>query len=495
MQVSELPMVLRAMIDFDQTSGGGVSVMNPVEHFSSRFRSRLHNKGGMSLLPSPASPNPSEYISSSSPRSNYGIGELNRRITDLKVDHPPAISPPHNFMRDSSPKLLELGQNYSPNNPNHYQHSTTLQLGQIRRDSNNSTTSSSYYSMKSCDVSRRSSNQSHTSSVSTIRPSNVASAANFQNYDPNFFYDPISAGSSRRSSQLSTADNVNYGPPSSQLLSSHLARLQRHSTASSHQYPSAAFYHQNSHPYSYNPYAAMQGNNLMMQHQQSHMFYNYGVPSSHQNFNEIRSQMPTSSTDRRMSEPISNASRNVQSDFARPRSTTPTKSLLEPKKEKEPPQQKSKREKSEKGTCKEKGSPSKPHPNETVLLDVLKTNEKIENCDELVIPDDMVQFITSHAGDDDGTNVKLKIKLDLDDEIEPMSSSISIEKIKEEDLLTLLAEVDNGVKSNEEENDVKNGNSEASANQIPNDFNNNGDDECKVESDTGKPHQRITCKS
>lgn len=510
------------MIDFDQTGagvGGGVSVMNPVEHFSSRFRSRLHNKGGMSLL-QPPSPNPSEYISSSSPRSTYGIGELNRRITDLKVDQS-ALSPPHNYMRDSSPKLLELGQNYPPNNPSHYQPTTTTlqynnQLGQqIRRDSNNSTTSSSYYSMKSCDVSRRSSNQSHTSSVSTIRPSNVA-AANFQNYDPNFFYDPISAGSSRRSSQLSTADGIannnNYGPPSSQLLSSHLARLQRHSTTSSstlsnamntsHQYNAGtAFYQQHPHPYSYNPYVN-QGNvggGAMQQHQH-HMFYNYPMPSSHNfnstaagthMYNDIGSQMPTSSTDRRMSEPISNASRNVQNDFPRsiqrPRSTTPTKSLemlLEPKKEPQQQQQrKPKREKSD-----EKGSPSKPHPNETVVLDVLKTNEKIENCDELVIPDDMVQFITAH-GDEPP-----KIKLDLD-EIEPMSSSISIEKIKEEDLLTLLAEVDVDVKPNENQNDVKNDNDESPVNPILNDFNNNGDDDCKIESDTSNAHQQITCKS
>lgn len=464
-------MVLRAMIDFDQNGGGvggggGVSLMNPVEQFSSRFRSRLHNKGGMLLQP--PSPNPSEYISSSSPRSTYGIGELNRRITDLKVDQS-ALSPPHNFMRDSSPKLLELGQNYSPHNPSHYQPTTTLQYNQqlnqqIRRDSNNSTTSSSYYSMKSCDVSRRSSNQSHTSSVSTIRPNNVA--ANYQNYDPNFFYDPISAGSSRRSSQLSTADgnanNINYGPPSSQLLSSHLARLQqRHSmssastnsTLTSHHYNSAAavsaaaFYQQHPQFHSFNPYTnAAAGNSQagnfsgLQQHQNQNMFCHYPMPNS-QNFpshmynNNNIVQMPTSSTDRRMSEPISsNASRNVQNDFLRssiqrPRSTTPTKSLemlLEAKKDR---QKSTKQEKS----SDDKGSPSKPHPNETVVLDVLKTNEKIENCDELVIPDDMVQFITSHEVVVEDENAKTKIKLDLD-EIEPMSASISIEKIKESTL-------------------------------------------------------------
>lgn len=543
-------MVLRAMIDFDQNGagvggGGGVSLMNPVEQFSSRFRSRLHNKGGMLLQP--PSPNPSEYISSSSPRSTYGIGELNRRITDLKVDQS-ALSPPHNYMRDSSPKLLELGQNYSPHNPSHYQPTTTLQYNQqlnqqIRRDSNNSTTSSSYYSMKSCDVSRRSSNQSHTSSVSTIRPSNVA--ANYQNYDPNnFFYDPISAGSSRRSSQLSTADGIannnNYGPPSSQLLSSHLARLQqRHSmssaattnaTLTSHHYnQAAAFYQQQFH--SFNPYTnAAAGNSHaanfsgLQQHQNQNMFCNYPMPNSHNfpshmynnnNHHGGMAQMPTSSTDRRMSEPIStNASRNVQNEFPRtiqrPRSTTPTKSLemlLEAKKDQR--RQKPKQEKVE-----DKGSPSKPHPNETVVLDVLKTNEKIENCDELVIPDDMVQFITSHEVDEQPP----KIKLDLD-EIEPMSSSISIEKIKEEDLFTLLAEVDvvkatEGGETNNNEDALE---FTASVNLLPtppptsrhndiveinnnnngsNNNNNNSNDDCKIESDTSSVHQQqITCKS
>ncbi|KAL7019458.1 hypothetical protein ACKWTF_011124 [Chironomus riparius] len=546
-EVSELPMVLRAMIDFDQTGGGGVALMNPVDQFSSRFRSRLHPKGGMLQ---PPSPNPSEYISSSSPRSTYGIGELNRRITDLKVDHP-ALSPPHNFMRDSSPKLLELGQNYQNNvNTAHYQQ-TTLQFNQqlnqqIRRDSNNSTTSSSYYSMKSCDVSRRSSNQSHTSSISTLRPSSNASlaapggvvGANFNgnnNYDSNLFYDPISAGSSRRSSQLSTADGIgnnNYGPPSSQLLSSHLARLQRHSNAPSHQYNSTASFYQHSHPYnSYNYPVSSQGVGNM----NNSMFYNYPTHPNAHNFphmyanNNTRQhhQIPSSSTDRRMSEPISSiASRNVQNDFTcpivqRPRSTTPTKSLEmvldSPKDMKSTPAatpEKKKVEKessnssgSKKNKSNNKDSPSKPHPNETVVLDVLKTNEKIENCDELVIPDDMVLYLNQVS--DEGTTPSTatkpssvpKIKLDLD-EIEPMSSSISIEKIKEEDLLTLLAEVDAKSNVNEEQCDMSNNNADGSDRQTfneatVNDFeiNNNSQDECKVDSDTKTTRKEITCKS
>lgn len=562
-QVSELPMVLRAMIDFDQNgnNGGGVALMNPVDQFSSRFRSRLHPKGMLQ----PPSPNPSEYISSSSPRSTYGIGELNRRITDLKVDHP-ALSPPHNFMRDSSPKLLELGQNY-PSNA-HYQ-PTTLQFNhqlnqQIRRDSNNSTTSSSYYSMKSCDVSRRSSNQSHTSSISTLRPSSNASLAagsivgansynNANNFDSNQFYDPISAGSSRRSSQLSTADGIgnnNYGPPSSQLLSSHLARLQRHTNAPSHQYNSgAASFYQHNHPYnSYNYQASSQGVGNM---NNNSMFYNYPVHPNAHNFSHLYAnqnnnnrqqhhQTPSSSTDRRMSEPISTtASRNVQNDFTcpivqRPRSTTPTKSLEmlldSPSKETtssptaavipSTPEKTVEKENSNSGRNGSKGnnksknssnnnknSPSKPHPNETVVLDVLKTNEKIENCDELVIPDDMVLYLNQVSDDTTPQSAATasavpKIKLDLDEIIEPMSSSISIEKIKEEDLLTLLAEVDAKSNVNEEQCDMTN-NADGSDIQTfneatVNDFeiNNNSQDECKVEGETTtNVSKQVTCKS
>lgn len=405
-------MVLRAMIDFDQNPGAGnVSIMAPVEHHvpRGRFRSRLQNKGGL-LQP----PSPNDYLASSSPRSTYGIGELNRRITDLKVDNP-ALSPPQTYVGNTSPKLLELGSNF-PSNPNCHYPPMLMQYNQqlnqpARRDSNNSTTSSSYYSMKSCDISRRSSQQSHTSSMSTIRPSN-----NFY-YDPHSFYDPISAGSSRRSSQMSAAD---YGPPSSQLLTSHLARLQRHSTAPmNHPYHSGYSYQQNQYYETYNQQNANNYSNC----------YNYGNQQQQSPmFNA--SLVPTLTNDRRMSEPITNNSRNVNPGLIvprRPRSATPTKSSEAGPEEKEK-------------ADKDLSSPQKPHPNETVVLDVLKTNEKIENCDELVIPDEMVMYL-NQVGDDtttlpDGPSIK------LDANAEGLVTTISIEKIKEEDLFSLLAEVE-----------------------------------------------------
>lgn len=468
-------MVLRAMIDFDQNSmmgqGGGVSVMAPMENnVRGRFRSRLQNKGGLIQPPSPGN----DYMGASSPRSIYGIGELNRRITDLKVDNP-ALSPPQTFANETSPKhLLDLGQNYAGNNAGcHYQTSTMLQYNQnmnpqLRRDSNNSTTSSSYYSMKSCDVSRRSSQQSYTNnSVSTIRNNN------YINYDPQF-YDPISAGSSRRSSQMSNNDMNNYGPPSSQLLTSHLARLQRQTTSSnSNLYPyHNSYFNQNQyHPYGNNPVGAMASNYNAAQ-------FNRQMPTS---------LSPPSGDHRRMSEPISNFSKTNENQNAqnallrRPRSTTPTKSLetlLD-----------GGGSSSDKTKCKpkekESDSPVKPHPNETVVLDVLKTNEKIENCDELVIPDEMVMYLNQVVDDTTETSTDSKIKLDFEGEMEPMSSSMSIEKIKEEDLFSLLAEVE--VKSEE--------NTYVASDDL--EINNNKDNknESDKKTNSSSNNRQILCKS
>lgn len=93
--------------------------------------------------------------------------------------------------------------------------SNTSTQPQTRRDSN-STVSSYYGSMRSVDMSRKS---SLASQASSMRPG-VATGS---------FYDPISLGSSRRSSQLSTATtggNCVPPPPPSHLLAGQLQRLQ-----------------------------------------------------------------------------------------------------------------------------------------------------------------------------------------------------------------------------------------------------------------------------
>ena len=133
-------MVLRAMIDFDNNSpgihtGGGVAAISHAEPHRNRFRSRLHNKGGMMQPPSPNM----EPIHS--PRSNFGIGELNRRIIDLKMDNAGLTPPPScmSDMKSPSPKLLDL--NFPNGNNSHYQptNQMTMQFNaalqhQIRRD-------------------------------------------------------------------------------------------------------------------------------------------------------------------------------------------------------------------------------------------------------------------------------------------------------------------------------------------------------------------------
>ncbi|XP_055689934.1 transcriptional activator cubitus interruptus [Lutzomyia longipalpis] len=156
-EAADLPVVLRAMVGL-----GGPGVVR------SRFRSpRLATKP----LFAPAQ-------LSNIPETAIGIGELNRRITNLK---------------------MEPG----------------TEVKTTRKDSATSVASSYYGSMRSADFSRRSSQISHTSS--TNRGGQAHS-----------LYDPISPGSSRRSSQLSTTTTGGQSlppAPSSHLLTAHLQRL------------------------------------------------------------------------------------------------------------------------------------------------------------------------------------------------------------------------------------------------------------------------------
>lgn len=105
------------------------------------------------------------------------IGDLNRRITDLKMEGGTA--------RQTS--LADLQLRLQP-------------LSEPRRDSN-STVSTYYGSMRSTDFGSRRSSQ--TSGVSAVRMGPAG---------PGSFYDPISPGTSRRSSQMSnTSGRIN--PP------------------------------------------------------------------------------------------------------------------------------------------------------------------------------------------------------------------------------------------------------------------------------------------
>ncbi|EDS33956.1 zinc finger protein [Culex quinquefasciatus] len=79
-----------------------------------------------------------------------------------------------------------------------------LNPDQLRRDSSNSTTSSSYFNMRLADISWRRSQASLRSSIWPMRPCSYSNSS---------FDDPIPAGSSQRSSSMSAA--MDGGPPAS----------------------------------------------------------------------------------------------------------------------------------------------------------------------------------------------------------------------------------------------------------------------------------------
>lgn len=133
-----------------------------------RLKNRLQNKGISALPPLPNI--------TASVRRNITVGDLNRRITDLKMEGGTQTQ------TQTVDLQLRLGTNTIP-----------------RRDSN-STVSTYYGSMKSTDLgSSRRSSQASAASFPRSRPPVIGGS----------FYDPISPGSSRRSSQLS------HGPPRS----------------------------------------------------------------------------------------------------------------------------------------------------------------------------------------------------------------------------------------------------------------------------------------
>ncbi|XP_061401076.1 transcriptional activator cubitus interruptus [Musca vetustissima] len=154
--VSELPPVLRTMVT------GGPSPL-AVDSSPQRIRPRLQAKPMIS------------------PNMGIGIRELNQRITELKMET--------NIDDTTTGGPCGVGpKQFSELDP------TT-----IRRDSQNSNTSSYYCSMNS----RRSSQCSHQSSMSTLRPH-----SSFNTGGGGSLYDPISPGCSRRSSQMY---NMNTG--------------------------------------------------------------------------------------------------------------------------------------------------------------------------------------------------------------------------------------------------------------------------------------------
>ncbi|XP_050315521.1 transcriptional activator cubitus interruptus isoform X2 [Anthonomus grandis grandis] len=290
LELEELPVVLRALV------GGGAAPTAGIG--PPRLRKPVGRPRNPGLT------------------SHRKIADLNTRITNLRMD-PCNPQPPQ-----TKPQLTELQQRLQP--------PVTQQQVQVRRDSS-STVSSYYGSMRSADMSRKS---SLASQVSNLRQGG-----------PGSFYDPISAGSSRRSSQLSTATTGGQcliPPPSSHLLAGQLQRLQSQNQAS----PS----------------------NLVLQTQSRNLQQlpsNQGLPWA----------STTSSEARRASEP--------SKPGIDPRSPPPRPISLSP-----PP-------------LRRVQSSTELHPNQAVQLDEVAEGEMVEN--KLVLPDEVLLYLNQVA-DQQGPN-------------------------------------------------------------------------------------------
>lgn len=145
-QVADLPIVLREMVGlspgleendvgFGQMGDGVVAPASMISDRNprNRFKPRLQAKGISSLSNIPE-------IN----RRNMRPLDANRRISDLKVE--PGTGPSLTTLGNDPQTRLQFPPSTTINPPN-----------AIRRDSISSNASSFYYSMKSADISRRSS--------------------------------------------------------------------------------------------------------------------------------------------------------------------------------------------------------------------------------------------------------------------------------------------------------------------------------------------------
>uniref|UniRef100_A0A182QA71 C2H2-type domain-containing protein n=1 Tax=Anopheles farauti TaxID=69004 RepID=A0A182QA71_9DIPT len=389
LEVADLPYVLREMVDLGGPTGAAaVSARN---NSRNRLKNRINNKG--SLLGSSPLSNIPEMNSQN--MQNYGLGELNRKITDLKME--PGVTPPPQTMSHPSPAIGKSGQT-DPTRPSLPPASTATTMmmmnaylnpaaAQNRRDSNNSTTSSSYYSMRSADISRRGSQASQQSSISTMRPSY---------YNSSSLYDPISPGSSRRSSSMSTATTGGQSlppPPSSHLISTHLQRFGGNSQTIGSMNSMGTQSSGNGNGSRHSIPNNMTSGGMGYYGQQQHVL--------------------TGQVDRRMSEPVaSNAASGNGSMIGRLNSqyfgrrigatpnVTATRGSSNTTVTTAPSCTVTSIPETVPATTGSKLQPTPPatgklHPNQEVVLDEVEEGEMVEN--KLVIPDDMLQYLNQVA--------------------------------------------------------------------------------------------------
>ncbi|XP_037723194.1 transcriptional activator cubitus interruptus isoform X1 [Drosophila subpulchrella] len=385
--VADLPIVLRAMVNIGtgnssaSTVGGGVVSRQ-------RFRSRLQTKGI----------NSSTVMLGNIPESNrtIGISELNQRITELKMEPGTTcditVPMPLNTGMGGFPEDLSQNQSNITFNKQSFPTASGFLQGHFRRDSQNSTASTYYGSMQS----RRSSQSSQVSSISTMRPGpsyNTATAS---------FYDPISPGCSRRSSQMSNAAN-SYALTST----SGLTPINKDSNAhcspnASINKPSFGFYNNSLPP---PPSSHLIATNLKhLQATDSGSCYQnptggrFSIPSFMQSLHlgnngpveevEIDKGMPNNIL-RRQSEPLPNISLNTVANV--PRLNSPLQNLQIPigKTRNINITYSSNENSLRKGPCHvpmkaEMTMTSEQHPNERINLD---------EVEELILPDEMLQYL------------------------------------------------------------------------------------------------------
>lgn len=408
---ADLPIVLRAMVSISNSpnssmvAGGGTSSSISAASMRQRFRSRLQAKG--INLNSSALSNIPEI------NRNIGIGELNQRITDLKMEPGVTGSSTVKYNNDTknpppcSTNLNDLQSRlYSNTNAmiNNYGGMNTnvnsIMQANLRRDSQNSNASTYYCSMQS----RRSSQCSQLSSISTMRPSS---------YNAGSLYDPISPGCSRRSSQMSnvttggtssigittsTSNNrnaTNCGgnnsclsgsinssnnpslppPPSSHLISTHLQRLQTSSSLSCIKHP-----HESGRYSIPNAFAASQIANHITQ---PNVEANSSIASR-----RLSEPVQQSSYERLITSPTTLTSTFQNVDLVNTKKSTKPLVGAEP-------------------ASKETTETSLDHhPNEKVNLDEVEEDELIEN--KLVLPDEMLQYLNQVADKTSSNNTSGK---------------------------------------------------------------------------------------
>ncbi|XP_021919808.1 transcriptional activator cubitus interruptus isoform X3 [Zootermopsis nevadensis] len=338
LKLPDLHLSVRAVV-----GGGSDHLAPPTEHTPQRIK-RLQTKVIATLPPLP---------NISGVRRGIHLGDLPKHFTDLKMDGSKSSA------TVTQTQLIDLQLNLTPG-----QTSAQRQTQQaiFRRDSN-STVSTYYGSMCSGEMgsSRRSSQASQASALSCARPGSghVGSSC-----------DPISPGSSRRSSQLSNTGVTSVGHSVSHLLpsgmSSHLQRLHTR-VLGGHQDPlycTSNLVLQTQHM----SLQQQRRQQQLQQHQQQQRqhYHNHHNPGTGSWFQpSAGSNSSTSAVDcRRMSEPCRGGSERSTPPPPRPHSV-----VLPPI-----------------------ARGQEHHPNQEVVLDEVAEGEMVEK--NLVIPDEMLHFLS-----------------------------------------------------------------------------------------------------